>query len=567
MTTLQLPREIHASVHQDAVSRVPDFFNAGLSDILTELFQNSRRAGATAIQASTRDGLLTIADDGPGIADPAVLLAFGDSQWDNPLTKSENPAGMGLYSLARREEVSIRSWPANGQPWQVQLQPGNFTGHQPARVTPLSDENKQGTAITFPYERDPEEAMKKASRYFPLPVNFNGEILPSSPFTQGAAHTEEWNGILIAVYPKTRRCPRLNFHGLVINCDHLSYIADLHDYWLADAEVIDCPELRLTLPSRKELVITPFLSRLKEASAAAIYRAMLKHPTPVDVSHSVQQHALSLGITLPDARPLLRPWQPEHADPNAYEPTREHTKIPTDALIMDCTPPVPDQAALARAAAEKALQDRLMTANADLTGYRWYDQLTKVQAISIVADHNGEKTAITSLIRSGLDRQRAPEQRPERITLTLECATAQGPASESYETDLAFVPDEPSEYIDSRTTILTAASTISPQELADELEKAFFEPSDDIDADSYDTQSTDFRTDALRIARGILQTPDEAIMNAVATAVHEHVAYELPWGMNATITIRRDHSVTGSSQIDVTLHQPEELQPPTPQPE
>ena len=393
MTTLQLPREIHASVHQDAVSRVPDFFNAGLSDILTELFQNSRRAGATAIHASTHDGLLTIADDGAGIADPAVLLAFGDSQWDNPLTKSENPAGMGLYSLARREEVTIRSWPANGQPWQVQLQPGNFTGHQPARVTPLSDENKQGTAITFPYERDPQEAMKKASRYFPLPVNFKGEILPSSPFTQGAAHTEEWNGILIAVYPKTRRCPRLNFHGLVINCDHLSYIADLHDYWLADAEVIDCPELRLTLPSRKELVITPFLSRLKEASAAAIYRAMLKHPTPVDVSHPVQQHALSLGITLPDARPLLRPWQPEHADPNAYEPTREHTEIPTDALIMDCTPPVPDQAALARAAAEKALQDRLMTANADLTGYRWYDQLTKVQAISIVADQNGEENS------------------------------------------------------------------------------------------------------------------------------------------------------------------------------
>ena len=203
MTLLQLPREINASIHQDAVSRVPDFFNASLSDILTELFQNSRRAGATVIRTSTEDGLLTIADDGAGITDPAVLLAFGDSQWENPLTKSENPAGMGLYSLARREEVTIRSWPANGQPWQVQLQPGNFTGAEPAAVSPLDSGGKPGTAITFPYKRDPEEAIKKAARYFPLPVTLNDEILPSTPFTQGAAHIEEWNGILIAVYPQT----------------------------------------------------------------------------------------------------------------------------------------------------------------------------------------------------------------------------------------------------------------------------------------------------------------------------------------------------------------------------
>ena len=74
MTTAQLPAQISASIHQNAISRVPEFFNATLDDIFTELLQNSRRAGASSVHVSWDGDTVTLQDDGCGIADPAVLL-------------------------------------------------------------------------------------------------------------------------------------------------------------------------------------------------------------------------------------------------------------------------------------------------------------------------------------------------------------------------------------------------------------------------------------------------------------------------------------------------------------
>ena len=48
-------------------------------------------------------------DNGHGIKDPAALLAFGMTEWDQAGALAEHPAGMGLYSLARCENVRISS--------------------------------------------------------------------------------------------------------------------------------------------------------------------------------------------------------------------------------------------------------------------------------------------------------------------------------------------------------------------------------------------------------------------------------------------------------------------------
>ena len=45
---------------------------------------------------------VTVADDGAGIADPAVLLSFGENGWDEELVRREDAAGFGFASLARR---------------------------------------------------------------------------------------------------------------------------------------------------------------------------------------------------------------------------------------------------------------------------------------------------------------------------------------------------------------------------------------------------------------------------------------------------------------------------------
>ena len=45
---------------------------------------------------------MTVADDGAGIVDPAVLLSFGENGWSDDLVAREDAAGMGILSLAHR---------------------------------------------------------------------------------------------------------------------------------------------------------------------------------------------------------------------------------------------------------------------------------------------------------------------------------------------------------------------------------------------------------------------------------------------------------------------------------
>ena len=76
---------IRARMGASAIDKVTRLFSAGLADIFTETLQNSRRGGANRVAATIeQDGdstRVTLADDGEGIADPAILLTFGESNW------------------------------------------------------------------------------------------------------------------------------------------------------------------------------------------------------------------------------------------------------------------------------------------------------------------------------------------------------------------------------------------------------------------------------------------------------------------------------------------------------
>ena len=97
---------IHARVGDSAIDKVTRLFSASLADIFTETLQNSRRGGATRVAATIeQDGdttRVTLIDDGAGIADPAVLLTFGESNWKAGIAEAEDPAGFGLLALSRR---------------------------------------------------------------------------------------------------------------------------------------------------------------------------------------------------------------------------------------------------------------------------------------------------------------------------------------------------------------------------------------------------------------------------------------------------------------------------------
>ena len=189
-------RTIRARIHETAVKRVTRIYAATLADIFAETLQNSRRAGATRVRiaVSPSPGLtaegsadgsesaltVTIADDGAGIADPAVLLSFGENGWDDALVRREDAAGFGFASLARRNcAVSSRPRSPDGEMvpgWRVELEPAHFLGEAEAEVH-AHDESPYpyGTSISFQATESIaaiRSAAENAARHYPLPVVF-----------------------------------------------------------------------------------------------------------------------------------------------------------------------------------------------------------------------------------------------------------------------------------------------------------------------------------------------------------------------------------------------------------
>ena len=79
------PTVIRPSVSPKTITKVTRLFNGTIGDILGELLQNSRRAGASRIDiaccADQDAARLTLVDDGTGVAHPQTMIALGDSGW------------------------------------------------------------------------------------------------------------------------------------------------------------------------------------------------------------------------------------------------------------------------------------------------------------------------------------------------------------------------------------------------------------------------------------------------------------------------------------------------------
>ena len=172
---------IHARVGDSAIDKVTRLFSAGLADIFTETLQNSRRGGANHVAATIeQDGdttRVTLADDGAGIADPAILLTFGESAWKDGIAEAEDPAGFGLLALSRRG-CTLR-WRVPSQDpspgYRLVLEPAHFLGRDAAHVVP--DDSApwpHGTAVTFEASEAPHSVrafLETAARHYPLPVS------------------------------------------------------------------------------------------------------------------------------------------------------------------------------------------------------------------------------------------------------------------------------------------------------------------------------------------------------------------------------------------------------------
>ena len=537
---------VRACVSDAAVAKITRMFSSAIGAALAELLQNSRRSGASgvAVTAKTVNGktLVAVADDGAGIADPGLLLAFGGSGWEPGIARAEDAAGMGFASLARRG-CTVRSRAAGKPGWRLALEPDHFLGRKDAR--PEFDDTARrphGAAVEFEADEASEAvraALRDAARQYPLPVTFNGEALERKAFLDGAVHAEKWRGLVFGVFEERHtgyRAPDLNFHGLTLHAGLPRIEAVGGKTWTVRADVESCPELELVLPARAEAVENPFLKETRQAARLAVYKAMAAAGPGVRVSFEDWGRAARAGIGLPVPRPALRPWRPQPADIDGWRETPAIVPLgeePAASVLLvpwDLDPP--EAQALWRAATRAGVAGRLFEAEPSFEGYPWHRDLPGIESVSVHVDMDGKEHAPDDLPETGDDAAR-----PNSIRIDLKIARGAGGETLSVPADLAFA-GEAGSWIEDAGPLVAKDSDLAPDELALLLVDAFHSPSDDCEADSYRTQRDHAEALALRMATEILLSGDAALESAVAYAIWREILWLLPRGRDMNIAIR-----------------------------
>ena len=555
------PASIRARVHDGAIDRVTRFFNDSASDAFVELIQNARRGGASRLDVVTEaipaGGIrVTVTDDGRGIADPAVLLSFGESGWDAETAEREDPAGIGVYALSKRGcSVSSRPRIAIGEHapgWRVVLTPDCFLGKEDATL--FANDNApwpHGTAISFMADETLEAiqaALSGAARHCPLSVTVNGETVECRAFLDGSLHAEHWRGLAFGVFRDRFtgfNTPDLNFHGLTLAVRLPTVDTIMGGTWSVRADIDACPELELVLPARKEAVEAPFLNEMREAARLAIYRAMAAADPAPRVAWSDYSKAAAAGIDMPQPPAELRPWRPGIADIDDWRDTPPFAPVDADSLVMAVDPEPQDAQAFCRAAERARISSRLFESDTRFEGYAWHDALARVRDMRIDVTEAGVThplDAFRAASDASSDTTTAPVlpdtlARPEAIHMHLNIVRADGPPQAmTVSTDLAFVGKGWSWIADAQP-LVARDSDLDPIELKQLLRAAFFSPSDDVSADAYETQRDRFDEEAMHTALALLASEEEAKRHTIAEVVSREILCVVPHDREVSITV------------------------------
>ena len=533
------PQTIRARIDPAAIGRVNAFFDATPGQTLAELYQNARRAGARRIEVTTDDrtGTLTVSDDGAGIADPASVLAFGQSEWSGRAA-DEQPAGMGLYALARYGGTIASS--TGEQAWQAALAPRHFTGEAEAAVSRLDpQETGRGTAIRIEMGGTHAHALYTAAvseaAYLPVPVRVNGQEARRWDFLTHAMAVVEHDDVRIGVigqHAYQRTTPTINFHGLQVRAA-MPHVGTCRGALTALIDVKHCPELELVLPARERAVETPFLEGLRERVKHAIYATIAQ--MQIAVPHQVQEAADAAGVKIADPPARLEPAWPTTPQTRMARDGRTEPVDAKSALIVPDDWPPSHVNAITRAARRRDERLQLWHENQMLEGYRWYDELPRATALRTRYRTNGRQHVAS--------RQR-PIEPPgliaNEITLEIQVET-KGQATRRIEmpTDVALGRTTYEQaYGELVGLVLTRKKGLDADTVAEYATQALLTVSDAHDAPSPEDQTEAFYNGVLKNATRLLESDEEALRVTIARAVERHVAGHCPAKGRVRIRVR-----------------------------
>ena len=565
-------RQVRAAIAPEALARLSRFFNAGTKDILRELFQNARRAGARTITLQTAaNGSVVVRDNGRGVARAEDLLGFGRSGWNDPATGREDPAGMGFYALGHGEtHVASRR---SGEPaWHMTLTERVFSGE--ASATVVTDDKAlapgPGTEIRFQASGNPEETCRIAAdcaRLLDVGVKINGLWTPRENFLAGCKHRRIWQGLWIAAFrhrhenvtprvdrsrPETwhlswplARPGEINVHGNVVQLAQSPIVPERDCFWSARVEVIDNANLQLTLPAGKQIVEGRLLDDLREAMRETLYAAIQqweRETGRLRLPYRAIEEAAKRRIKLRGAPAELLPYSP----PNGREhyDDRQPDGVGPRGAVMDAPELSRDDGhalaeALKRDGTEPERPSGLYEAEPAYKGYAWYDALPRVRAVRVVIRPERDQDGTM-----GPDpAQASASGRPTAdIDVVLEMARTDAPPEQCRIAGRIAFPKPASERTDAIRIVLTHEHGYQLEELTELLEDTLrpIRGPGGADLDIEEMEDERITEDAYKLAVRALFSETAAAKHQIARACGAAGAY-VPPGYTAHVRLRVDH--------------------------
>jgi hypothetical protein len=472
--------------------------------IFVELLQNARRAGAKAVRVTIEeiDGAsdkcrIMVHDDGCGMDQFQGLVTLGKTGWDTGTKTTEDPAGMGFYSLCLSGEVEVASGYRS-----VVITRDVFLGKEQARVQ-TGTEFVGGTRLCF-VRRSRKQALSAAlervTEFFPIEVRLNENVLPRHDFLEGAIYREVIDGVEVgfSIGFKHRisglQDPNWNFYGLTIHHAFPGIAGVLRPKETspltlhARFNVFETGRITLKLPDRSSVVQDDFLKQFERKARGAAYRCFQNEPCHA-LSFKNWREASELGIALPEAACQLTTWSAPMAD-DAVDPPfgYDNTSILLDlrrAMVVDYDLAFAHtlQGALHSGA---TLDHDLYHERPDYAGYSWYDALPQLTDVEVTVDGIAWEDCASF----------TPQNRPSEIHLSVHirqlgredrvvCLPAYVHVDAEESNVINFVAVKASPWDNDELT--------GPFDLHDFILWATFRASEDLESDSWQTQYDYYR--------------------------------------------------------------------------
>ncbi len=400
---MKTPALIRGTVDVGILQKADRLFRNDDKGTFIEILQNARRAGATRVNVTLEEipeepiyCVVTVEDNGIGIESFQNLVTLGRSGWDQGTQDTEDPAGMGFFSLCQ-SGVEVTSLGKI-----VTLSREVFLGNADAEVKDHAYIAGTRLRFTRPSTRLGLSAvLASVAKFCPLEVFVNGEILPQHDFLEGSIYREEIDGIEVGYATKfehnfTRyRDDNWNFYGALIHesfsnvagiltDDHKGPPLALH----ARFNVRETGRIKLQLPDRRSVIESEFLVEFKRKATAAAYRCFerqAQHALP----YRNWKEALQLGIQLTESACLLTTWSVSARDHDmeplfGYGETKIVSALDKALLVRSgLTNDFTFQAALNSGA---KLDFVLYEETSEYRGYSWYDRLPRLTGAEALFD-------------------------------------------------------------------------------------------------------------------------------------------------------------------------------------